>query len=233
MSDQNHTGDHDRDASREALERANADRIARDPFSTVPAPDDQAAAPAPEPEPVPAAPASEPAPAAVDLYAAEWPYPQLSAADFGAIYTAAAGHITARGYYAHEVQGYADEPGISITGALRLAAFDHVTAADPAATHVQRTRDAHDMTEELETRLSAVLYVLGQAHMRTGVNDLSDVHVGWALGHFESAASGRHTGWNIPTAAHALALLGQAARIFGQLADDSAPVTEAPAPARM
>jgi hypothetical protein len=169
----------------------------------------------------------------VQLFTSEWPYPELSAADFSAIYSAAAGHIKARGYYAYEVQGYADEPGISITGALKLAALEHVTAADPAATHEQHTRTAHDLTEELETRLSAVLYVFGQAHMRTGISDLSDVHVGWSLGHFESAASGAHTKWAVPTAAYALALLEQAARIFGAIADDTAPVTEADAPARM
>lgn len=170
---------------------------------------------------------------AVDLFSAEWPYPQLSAADFAAVYTAAAGHIRARGYYAHEVHGYADEDGISITGALKLAALEYATAADPADTHDQHMRTAHDLTEELETRLSAVLYVFGQAHTRTGINDLSDVHVAWSLGHFTSAASTAHGRYGIPTAAHALALLEQAARMFGAIADDTAPVTEAPAPTRM
>lgn len=161
------------------------------------------------------------APAAVDLYRADWPYPVLAAAEFAAIYTAAAGHIKARGYNAEEVRGFDGEPGISITGALRLSALDYVTAADPTGSADQHIRTAHDLTEELETRLSAVLYVVGQVHTRTGIRDLSDVHVGWSLGHYELGPT--------PGLAAAVSLLEQAARMFAGLEH----VTEAPAPDRM
>jgi hypothetical protein len=171
------------------------------------------------------APAPAPAPAAVDLFKADWPYPVISAADFAALYSTAAEIIKARGYYEHEAQGYADEPGLSITGALKAAALEHAQAADPQDRPGQHYRTAQDLTEELETRLSAVLYVLGQLHSRTGISDLSDLVTGWTLGHF-------HLGPH-PSAAHALALLEQAAAIYRGLADQAAPVTEAPAPASM
>lgn len=162
-----------------------------------------------------------PDPGAVDLFRADWPYPVLSAADFTGLYRQAAELIKARGYYPHEASGYADEPGISITGALKMAAHAYVKALGPNDTTDQHYRAIADITEELETRLSAVLYVLGQVHTRTGISDLSDIHVGWSLAHFDIGPN--------PSLAAAVSLLEQAARMFAALEN----VTEAPDPGRM
>jgi hypothetical protein len=239
----NRTGAADMQAERDRLEAATAARLARDPFATVtpdeaPAEADLASCGHPRnadgecdcaswPERAPvadAAPAPAPAPAA-DLFKADWPYPVITAADFAALYSTAAEIIKARGYYEYEAQGYADEPGLSITGALKAAALEHAQAADPQDRPEQHYRTAQDLTEELETRLSAVLYVLGQLHSRTGIRDLPDQLTGWTLGHFALGPN--------PSAAHALALLEQAAAMFRGLADQAAPVTEAPAPTSM
>lgn len=162
-----------------------------------------------------------PNPPAVDLFRADWPYPQLSATDFQALYATAAETIKTRGYYPHEASGYADEPGISITGALKAAATAYVKALGPDDTADQQYWAAADITEELETRLSAVLYVFGQVHNRTGISDLSDILVSWSLAHFDIGPN--------PGLAAAVSLLEQAARMFAALED----VTEAPEPGRM
>lgn len=240
------TGQYDRQDQADKLTEANQARHAADPFATIPAADEADEAPAvcganatggpcqraPHPAEYPhiaqakyAAQADadmpDPDPAPVDLFRADWPYPVLSAAEFAAMYHEAAETIKARGYNANEVQGFDGTPGLSITGALRLAALDYVTAADPEGTSDQHIRTTADITEELETRLSAVLFVLGQVHTRTGIRDLSDIHVGWSLAHFDLGPN--------PSLAAAVSLLDQAARMFAGLE----PVTEAPAPARM
>lgn len=184
-----------------------------------------------------------PAAAAVDLWRAEWPYPVLSPAEFAALYGRAAQVITARGYYPYELQGYADEPGISIVGALSVAALERARAeaeaeaenlrqlkgtltSDPGAQlsdnagkalDTAAQRSAADLTEELETRLSAVIYVYGLLHSRTGIRDLSDQLAAWELGHYGVDS--------MPGQAEAVALLEGAARMFAALE----PVTEAPA----
>lgn len=159
----------------------------------------------------------------VDLWSAEWPYSTLGAADFAALYRTAAEIITARGYYAYELQDDRGEPGISVCGALKAAAFERAQAADPEGNPRDHYHDAMDVTEELETRLSCVLYLIGQLHDRTGIRDLSDQLAAWELGHYSTAQGG--------TRATAVALLGQAAALFTLMADTAAPVTAAPAPA--
>lgn len=165
-----------------------------------------------------------PAPA-VDLWSGQWPYSTMSAADFAALYHAAGEIIKARGYFAYEAQGYADEPGISTVGALKAAALERAQAADPQGDPRHHYTQAVDTAEELETRLTCVLYLLGQLHNRTGIRDLSDGVAGWELGHTATTHGG--------TKAAALALLEQAAALFGLMADTTAPVTAAPEPGRM
>ncbi len=60
------------------------------------------------------------------MWAAEWPYPEFTAAEFAAHYLLAAEIIAARGYNAEEMRGYDGEPGVSICGALKLAALERV-----------------------------------------------------------------------------------------------------------
>lgn len=168
------------------------------------------------------APAADPGPApAVNLWQADWPYPELGPAQYAALYSAAADVIRARGYYAHELQGYAG-PGISVCGALKVAALEAEQAAAPLDPLEARYGDAVCVAEELETRLAAVLYVLGQLHTRTGIRDLADQLAGWELAHF-------HLGPG-PDQGEALALLGHAAAMFGHLAETTSPVTAAPDP---
>jgi len=151
------------------------------------------------------------------MWAAEWPYPEFTAAEFAAHYQLAAEIIAARGYYAHELQGYADETGVSIVGALKLAAVERAQAASPQDEAATVEITAANVTEELETRLSAVIYTLGLLHSRTGISDFSDQLAAWELGHYT-------TGPN-PTRSDALGLLATAAGIFTHISDTQAPVT--------
>jgi hypothetical protein len=159
------------------------------------------------------------------MWAAEWPYPEFTAAEFAAHYLLAAEVIAARGYNAEEMRGYDGTPGVSICTALKIAARERAQAADPEGLEGDpaQTREARweitaaNVTEELETRLSAVIYTLGLLHARTGISDFSDQLAAWELGHYT-------TGPN-PTRSDALGLLATAAGIFAHISDTQAPVT--------
>jgi hypothetical protein len=91
-------------------------------------------------------------------------------AGLAALYRDAARRIRTCGYDGATVTGdYEGSHGISITTALRHAAMQRD----------QNTADAADLTEELETRLAAVLYLTGQLTYRTGIRDLSDQVAAW------------------------------------------------------
>lgn len=156
------------------------------------------------------------------MWAAEWPYPEFTAAEFAAHYLLAGEVIAARGYYPYEIQGAADEPGISICGALKVAALERAQAADPQLEAQQWEITAANVAEELETRLSAVIYTLGLLHSRTGINDFSDQLAAWELGHYTTGPD--------PTRAEALALLATAAGIYTHISDTQAEVTAPPVP---
>lgn len=151
------------------------------------------------------------------MWSAEWPYPEFTAAEFTAHYLLAAEVIAARGYNAEEMRGYDGTPGVSICTALKLAARERAQAADPQAPTGQIEITAANVTEELETRLSAVIYTLGLLHSRTGISDFSDQLAAWELGHYT-------TGPN-PARSDALALLATAAGIFSHISDTQAEVT--------
>ncbi len=151
------------------------------------------------------------------MWAAEWPYPEFTAAEFAAHYLLAAEIIAARGYNAEEMRGYDGEPGVSICGALKLVALERAQAADPQSTAAQHEITAANVTEELETRLSAVIYTLGLLHSRTGISDFSDQLAAWELGHYT-------TGPN-PVRSDALGLLATAAGIYTHISDTQAEVT--------
>lgn len=156
------------------------------------------------------------------MWSAEWPYPEFTPAEFAAHYQRAAEIIEHSGYYPYEIQGSADEPGISIVTALKTAAFDRAQAAAPDATVAHLKIDAANVTEELETRLSAVIYTLGLLHSRTGISDFSDQLAAWELGHYTTGP--------VPTKAEALGLLAMAAGIYAHISDTQAEVTAPPAP---
>lgn len=151
------------------------------------------------------------------MWNAEWPYPEFTAAEFAAHYLLAGEVIAARGYYPAELQGYADKPGVSIVGALKVAARERAQAARPQDEAATIETDAANVAEELETRLSAVIYTLGLLHTRTGIRDFSDQLAAWEVGHYT-------TGPN-PTRSDALGLLATAAGIFTHISDTQAPVT--------
>jgi hypothetical protein len=159
------------------------------------------------------------------MWAAEWPYPEFTAAEFAAHYLLAGEIIAARGYNPEEMRGYDGEPGVSICSALKLAARERAQAADPEGRDGNRELPAADqweitaanVAEELETRLSAVIYTLGLLHSRTGIRDFSDQLAAWELGHYT-------TGPN-PARSDALGLLATAAGIFTHISDTQAPVT--------
>jgi hypothetical protein len=151
------------------------------------------------------------------MWNAEWPYPEFTAAEFAAHYQLAAEIIAARGYNAEEMRGYDGSPGVSICTALKLAARERAQAADPQGTADQQEITAANVTEELETRLSAVIYTLGLLHSRTGIQDFSDQLAAWELGHYT-------TGPN-PARSDALGLLATAAGIFTHISDTQAEVT--------
>lgn len=156
------------------------------------------------------------------MWGAEWPYPEFTAAEFAAHYQLAGEIIAARGYNAEEMRGYEGEPGVSICGALKLAARERAQAADPEGNLGAWEITAAGVAEELETRLSAVIYTLGLLHSRTGIRDFSDQLAAWELGHYT-------TGPN-PTRSDALGLLATAAGIFTHISDTQAEVTAPPAP---
>jgi signal transduction histidine kinase len=157
------------------------------------------------------------------MWAAEWPYPEFTAAEFAAHYLLAGEIIAARGYHAEEMQGYADVAGISIVSALKLAAVERAQAANPQDEAATVEIAAANVAEELETRLSAVIYTLGLLHSRTGIRDFSDQLAAWELGHYT-------TGPN-PVLSDALGLLATAAGIFTHISDTQAPVTAPAVPA--
>src|SRR6266478_5238600 len=118
---------------------------------------------------------------------------------------------------------------LAFTGTQGERAFKHYTlvevtrpapvmwAADPQSTAAQHEITAANVTEELETRLSAVIYTLGLLHSRTGINDFSDQLAAWELGHYT-------TGPN-PVRSDALGLLATAAGIYTHISDTQAEVT--------
>jgi phosphopantothenate synthetase len=165
------------------------------------------------------------------LFSAQWPWPEVAPAGLAELYRAAAIMITVRRYSAYDEREYAGERGISIGHALEMAATAYVTAtADLPPVSLEGgdrlraaiKRDAAALAEELSTRLAAVLYVLGQQHLRTGVSDLSDVVAGWELGHDDIKRRVDEP--------MALALLESAAGIYDMIAatDGADPVTIAP-----
>lgn len=164
------------------------------------------------------------------LFSAKWPYPEVTPAVLLELYRAAAALITHRGYNAYDEQHYAGERGISIGHALRIAAklylLRQADAQDIDSQEIRRTidRDTEDLAEDLETRLAAVLYVLGQQHNRTGIQDLAGRVAAWELGHDDIS---RHV-----DQAQACALLEHAAGIYAMIGatDGADPVTTAPAP---
>jgi hypothetical protein len=166
------------------------------------------------------------------MWAAEWPYPEFTAAEFAAHYLLAGEIIAARGYNAEEMRGYDGTPGVSICTALKLAARERAQAADPQGTEGNRGLPAAgqweitaaNVAEELETRLSAVIYTLGLLHSRTGIRDFSDQLAAWELGYCT-------TGPN-PARSDALGLLAGAAGIFTHISDTQAEVTAPPVPER-
>lgn len=165
--------------------------------------------------------ATRPAPV---MWAADWPYPEFTAAEFAAHYQLAAEIITARGYNAEEMRGYDGTPGVSVCTALKLAALERAQAAAPQDEARQIEITAANVAEELETRLSAVIYTLGLLHSRTGIRDFSDQLAAWELGHYT-------TGPN-PVRSDALGLLAMAASIYTHISDTQAEVTAPEAPAQ-
>ncbi len=159
------------------------------------------------------------------MWAAEWPYPEFTAAEFAAHYLLAAEVIEARGYYPYEMQGYDGTPGISIVSALKVAAQERAQAADPQGAPEAREITAANVAEELETRLSAVIYTLGLLHSRTGIRDFSDQLAAWELGHYT-------TGPN-PARSDALGLLAAAAGIYTHISDIQAEVTAPAVPGKL
>lgn len=157
------------------------------------------------------------------MWNAEWPYPDFTAAEFAAHYLLAGEVIAARGYNAAEMRGYDGEPGVSIVSALKIAARERAQAARPQDEAATIETDAANVAEELETRLSAVIYTLGLLHSRTGIRDFSDQVAAWELGHYT-------TGPN-PARSDALGLLATAAGIYTHISDTQAPVTAPAVPA--
>jgi hypothetical protein len=166
------------------------------------------------------------------LFSAKWPYPEVTPDGLALLYRAARAMISIHGYNAYDERHYAGEQGISIGHALEMAATGYIQAiavnqATPDITPEDQARmihrDAMDLREDLETRLAAVLYVLGQQHYRTGIQDLADRVASWELGHDDIH---RHV-----DAPMALALLEQAAGMYDAIAatDGADPVTTAPA----
>lgn len=157
------------------------------------------------------------------MWNAEWPYPEFTAAEFAAHYLLAGEIIAARGYHAEEMRGYDGTPGVSIVTALKLAARERAQAAEPQADMRQWEITAANVAEELETRLSAVIYTLGLLHSRTGIRDFSDQLAAWELGHYTTGPD--------PARSDALGLLATAAGIFTHISDTQAEVTAPPVPA--
>jgi len=177
------------------------------------------------------------------LYDARWPYPEVTPAELVELYRAARVMIQVRMYDAYERDGYEDRAGICISTALAMAAEGFVrgrymasdgpadvaraVGADAAAAAIEQAISlaARDLAEDAETRLAAVLYVLGQAHSRTGIRDLAGTVAAWELGHYSAPI--RNVGQD-----HAEALLEHAAGIYAMIGatDGAAPVTIAPAP---
>jgi hypothetical protein len=156
------------------------------------------------------------------MWNAEWPYPEFTAAEFAAHYLLAGEIIAARGYNAGEMRGYDGTPGVSIVTALKIAARERAQAADPQADMRQWEITAANVAEELETRLSAVIYTLGLLHSRTGIRDFSDQLAAWELGHYTTGPG--------PVRSDALSLLATAAGIFTHISDTQAEVTAPPVP---
>lgn len=164
------------------------------------------------------------------LFSAKWPWPEVTPADLAELYQAAAVMITIKGYDAYHRDNYEGARGIDILTALEMAAEGflrgraddlRIGAEDIAVT---LEREARNLAEDLETKLAAVLYVLGQQHYRTGIQDLADRVAAWELGHDDIH---RHV-----DAPMALALLEHAAGIYAMVGatDGADPVTTAPAP---
>jgi len=128
-------------------------------------------------------------------------------AGLAALYRDAAQRIRACGYDAATVTGdYVGSRGICITTALRHAAMQRD----------QNTADAPDLSEELETRLAAVLYLTGQLTYRTGIRDLPDQVAAWEsdLPRVEGSWPTRYR-WH--TQDEALAVLETAAALLDSL----------------
>lgn len=79
--------------------------------------------------------------------------------------------LEVRGYDGATASGdYEGSKGISLVGALRQAAAVRYGPDSP---------DAHDLAEDLETRLSAVLYFMGRISQRSNITDLSNQASMW------------------------------------------------------
>lgn len=131
------------------------------------------------------------------------------------IYRQAADRITQLGYQPFEPDNYAGaEPGICLSTALRYAAAAHIEAAITSGDAIETDTDL--LTEELETRLVAVMYVIGQLRTRTHITDLSDLIIWWEKNYSSHPPhSGEH---GYPSQLEAVALLKTAAAMISAAA---------------
>jgi hypothetical protein len=123
------------------------------------------------------------------------------------IYSDAAKRLRQIGYDPATASGcYEGSQGISIGAAIKVSAVLWV-ANNPGGPLPE------ELAEEAETRLVGVMYLLGVARRRTGINDLPDRLAAWELEH------DTNTGIS-PSMASATALLDSAAQIAAMIAAD-------------
>jgi len=104
------------------------------------------------------------------------------------MYLQAADKIAEYGYSPYP--DYEGETGISICGALLATAQAHMAAAG------RFPWSDGDLTEELETRLAAVLYLTGKVRTRTSIRDFTDIPANWERGYYGV------TNWQLGTGDH-------------------------------
>jgi hypothetical protein len=136
-----------------------------------------------------------------------------------ALYRDAAQRIRTCGYDAAVGGGdfYKGHKGISIQVALRQAAETYGASTRPEGTFgAYGEADVADLTEELETRLAAVLHLTGQRAYRTGIRDLSDEVAAWERDlPLDLDRPGAHYRWH--TQEEALAVLEAGAALLDVL----------------
>jgi hypothetical protein len=128
------------------------------------------------------------------------------------MYLQAADKITEYGYT--PFPDYEGETGLSICGALQAAAQAHIAAAGESPDIASPEWSAGNLTEELETRLGAVLYLIGRVRTRTSIRDISDIASNWERGHYGTRGGQLGTGAHgYLSQAEAIALLKTAASL--------------------